>query len=229
MSDCCCCCPPPTPGGGGDGGTPPPPPRCTKYQVTITSIDVSAIDDGFLGGTLETTWTFVVNGQVQTYVNNDLDVGVTAIGISFFVDVPSDTSTISLQVGAVEHDPIFDDVIAGFTQVWGQAQSWGLGTQSGSASDSNITYRLNYQITCAQKGTVSISRDVLMAYGREKAETRKKAVAASDSTLLSWALDRVRRANWDLVQATDQHYIFKGYGKFPVLLERKFARAKREK
>jgi hypothetical protein len=229
MSNCCCCQPsappcPPCPPGGDPGGTQ----RCARFQVTITSIDVSAIDDGFLGGTLETTWTFVVNGQVQTYVNNDLDVGVTPIGITFFVDVPTDTSVITLAVSGIEDDPVFDDTLPGFTHVWGQAQNWGQGFQSGSASDSNITYRLNYQITCATQVTVSISRELLIAYAQERARTRKKAQPSSASTLLSWSLDRVRRADWELVQATDLQYVFKGHGKFPVLLERKFGKKKQE-
>ncbi len=227
MSNCCCCCPPPTPPPPTPpGGDPTQPPRCTRYQVTITSIDVAAIDDGFLGGDLEATFTFVVNGQVQTWVNPDLAVGTSPIGLTFFVDVPADTSTIVLEVSGVEDDPVFDDPLTGFTHVWGQAQNWGVGFQSGSASDSNITYTLNYQITCARQVTVSISREVLMAYAQEKAGKRKKAQPPSASTLLSWGLDRVRRANWELVQATDKEFVFKGYGKFPVLLERKYARKK---
>lgn len=221
---CCCCCQPTAPPTQPPGPDPTQPPRCTRYQVTVTSIDVAAIDDGFLGGDLEATFTFVVNGQVQTYINNDLDVGTTPIGLTFFVDVPADTSTIVLGVSGVEDDLVFDDPLPGFTHLWGQAQNWGVGFQSGSASDSNITYTLNYQITCARQVTVSIAREVLMAYAQERAKTRKKTQPAGPSTLLSWSLDRVRRANWELVSATDQQYVFKGYGKFPGLLERKFAK-----
>lgn len=225
MSNCCCCCcrtpeppPPPPPDGG-----PQPPERCTRYRVTIVSMNVTAVDDGFLGGDLEATFTFVVNGQARTWVNEDLGTGVHNIGITFFVDVPSDTSTITLEVSGVEDDPVFDDPLAGFTHVWGQAQNWGVGAQSGAASDSNITYTLNYEIVCAQPTTVAIRRDVLMAYAKERVETRSKAQAPGASTLLSWSLDRFRRAGWELVQATEQQYVFKGYGTFPVLLERKYA------
>jgi hypothetical protein len=162
-------------------------------------------------------------------VNNNLDVGVTPIGVTFFVDVPADTSMIVLQVSAVEDDPVFDDPIAGFTHTWGQAENWGVGFQSGSASDSNITYRLNYQITCAKQTTVSIGRSALMSYGHERAESRKKTQPATESTLLSWSLDRVRRAGWTLVHAAEHEFVFTGYGKFPVLIERKFGKKRGQK
>lgn len=222
MSDCCCCCPtqpPPPPGGGGD---PTQPPRCTRYQVTINSFSVTAIDDGFLGGDLETTWTFVVNGQVQTFIDNDMDVGITPVGITFFVDVPADTSTIVLQVTGVEDDTVFDDDLPGFTHVWGQAQNWGVGFQAGAASDSNITYSLNYQITCASQSAVSLSRSALLAYAADKAKKRKKARKVTAATLASWGLERLRRGGWDLVQATDHAYLLKGYGTLPRLIEDKY-------
>jgi hypothetical protein len=215
MSNCCCCCPsaPVTqpPGGGG----PTPPQRCTRYQVTIVSIDVSNIDDGFLGGTLEVRFSFVVNGQVRTWVNNSLDVGISSIGLTFFVDVPSDTSTITLAVSGVEIDPFFDDPLPGFTHVWGQAQNWGLGAQSGGGSDSNIIYTLNYQITCARQIDVTIPRNVLLEYGKRKAEQRRGVEGREESILLSWAIDRVRREGWQIISSTDQEYVFKGAGAFP--------------
>lgn len=228
---CCCCCtgktPPPQepPTGGGETTQ-----RCVRYRVSIQSMSVTAIDDGFLGGDLEATFTFVVNGQARTWVNNDLDTGVHNIGITFFVDVPSDTSTITLNVSGVEDDPIFDDDLAGFTHVWGQAQNWGVGSQSGSANDSNITYTLNYEITCAQLTTVAVARNTLMAYASEKANTRNEAKAASDTTLLSWGIDRFRREGWEVIQGTGDQLIFKGYGNFPLLMEKKFGeRAGRKK
>ena len=170
-----CCCPQPCGGGkpGGDGDGNPPPPRCTRFRLTVDSIDVSAIDDGFLGGNLEAVFTFVVNGQAKTYNNQDLGVGVTPIGISFFVDVPAESSTISFTVSGIEQDPFFDDTIAGFTQVFGQPENWGQGFQTGSASDSNIIYTLNYTITCARDVDVAISRAALLGYAREKAEMQK--------------------------------------------------------
>lgn len=230
MCNCCCCCQPteprpePTDGDGGDTQ----PPRCTRYRVAIVSMNVTGIDDGFLGGDLEATFTFVVNGQARTWVNNNLDTGVHNIGITFFVDVPSDTSTITLEVSGVEDDPVFDDPLAGFTRVWGQAQNWGVGAQSGSASDSNITYSLNYEITCAQETAFAVSRQAIMAYAVERAKTRKKAAKdPSESTILSWALDRFRRGNWEIVQATPDHFVFKGYGTLPSLIERKYAKQKK--
>jgi hypothetical protein len=165
-----------------------------------------------------------VNGQAQTYVNNNLDVGVTNVGLTFFVDVPTDTSTITFSGSGVEHDLIFDDDLPGFTQVWGQAQNWGLGFQSISGSNDSITYTLNYQITCAQKTTVSISRELLLAYGEERARTRKNARPASASTLLSWSLSRLARGNMELIAVAEGQYIFQGYGILPSLIERRFAR-----
>jgi hypothetical protein len=182
---------------------------------------VTQIDDGFLGGDLETTWTFTVNGQVKTYVNENLDVGTHAIGETFFVDVPAETSKIELVVSGVEDDPVFDDPLPGFTHVWGQPDNWGVGAQSGSGSDSNITYTLNYSITCADDAaTFSVSRDVLMEYGEEKAEQR--GVKASRETQLSWAMSRLQRDDWELVQATDDRYVFKGYGTLPKRLTEKY-------
>lgn len=220
----CCCCPPAAETPPGDGpDDPTQEPRCTRFQVTIVSIDVSATDDGFLGGDLEATFTFVVNGQVQTYVNEDLDVGVHPIGRTFFVDVPADTSVIALAVSGVEDDLVIDDILPGFTRVFGQAENWGVGFQTGSGSNGHITYTLNYQITCARPATVAISRDVLLAYGQETAEKRKRTELTT-STVLSWSLDRLGRADWELIQATDQQYVLRGYGTLPVLLERKYGR-----
>jgi hypothetical protein len=217
-----CCCPqckngkaPPD----GDGG-PPDPARCTRYRLTVDSIDVSAIDDGFLGGNLEVVFTFVVNGQAKTYTNNDLGTGVTPIGISFFVDVPAVTSTISFTVSGIEQDTFFDDPIAGFTRVFGQPENWGQGFQTGSASDSNITYSLNYTITCATDVTVAISRQALLGYAREKAERRHVDVP-TEAIGLAWSLDRLRREGWQVVGVTDRHYVLRGPGTLPLLVERK--------
>jgi serine/threonine protein kinase len=134
--------------------TPTPTPPCTRYQLSISNMNVSAVSDGYgLGGTLETTWTFLVNDQAQTYAKDGLDVGVTDIGLTFLVDVPTYTSTITFSGSGKEHDVFSDDELPGFAQVWGQAQDWGLGTQSVSGKNSSITYTLNYQITCIQKTT----------------------------------------------------------------------------
>lgn len=227
MCNSCCCCPQTTPPGGGGGGGEEPPPRCTRYRVTVDSIDVSAIDDGFLGGTLETTWTIVVNGQVQIYTNNNLDVGVTPIGLTFFAAVPADTSTITVQVSGIEHDPFFDDTLPGFTNVWGQAQNWGIGAQSDGGNDSNITYRLNYTIACAQRTTISVSRQALQAYGEAKVKQRSGATSGGPVVAESWALDRLRRfGGWEAVAATGDGFVVAGFGDLPARIEREFGRGK---
>ena len=219
-----CCCPQQCCGGGkpgGDGGDGKPPP-CTRFRLTVDSIDVSAIDDGFLGGNLEAVFTFVVNGQAKTYNNQDLGVGVTPIGISFFVDVPAESSTISFTVSGIEQDPFFPDTIAGFTQVFGQPENWGQGFQTGSAADSNIIYTLNYTITCARDVDVAISRAALLGYAREKAEMRRVDVP-TEHIGIAWALDRLRREGWQVLAATDAQYVLRGPGTLPLLAERKYA------
>jgi len=188
--------------------------------LTVDSIDVSAIDDGFLGGNLEVVFTFVVNGQARTYTNNDLGTGITPIGTTFFVDAPTEQSTITFTVSGVEQDPFFNDPMAGFTRVFGQPENWGQGFQTGSASDSNITYTLNYTITCANDNRVLISRQALIGYARDKVEQRHVEFPG-ESIALSWSLDRLRRDGWSVVGATDQEFILSGPGTLPLLVERK--------
>jgi hypothetical protein len=225
QGSCCCCCQAQPPPGGGGGE--PPPSRCTRYRVTIESIDVSRIDDGWFGGTLETVWTIVVNGDVQIYNNQNLDVGVTPIGLTFLADVPADTSTITVQVSGIEQDPFFDDTLPGFTNVWTQAQNWGVGSQSDGGNDSNITYRLNYTIACAQKTTISISRQALQAYGEAKVKQRKGAKSGGPLIAEGWALDRLRRdGGWQVVSATEDTVVVSGFGELPAALERKFGGGK---
>ncbi len=215
-----CCCPQPCGKPGGDG-PPPPPQLCTRFRLVVDSIDVSAIDDGFLGGNLEAVFTFVVNGQSRVYNNQDLGVGVTPIGISFFVDVPVETSTITFTVSGIEQDLFFDDTIAGFTRTFGQPENWGQGFQTGSARDSNITYTLNYTITCARDADVAVSRAALLGYARAKAEQRRVEVP-TEHIGIAWALDRLRREGWQVVAATDAQYVLRGPGTLPLLAERRF-------
>ena len=130
--------------------TPTPRPICTRYQLSILNMNVFAISDGGgFGGTLETTWTFAVSDQTQIYNKDGLDVGVTNVGLMFLVDVPDSTSAITFSASGKEHDVFADDDLPGFTRVWGQAQNWGVGSQSVSGTNSSITYTLNYQIACA--------------------------------------------------------------------------------
>jgi hypothetical protein len=219
MCNCCCC--PSTEQPPPDDGDPPSS-RCDLYQLTIVSMNVSEIDDGFLGGDLEATFTFTVNGESRVFENEDLGVGIHSIGITFLVPVPAESSTITLNVSGVEDDEIFDDTLAGFTQVWGQAQNWGVGAQSGSASDSNITYTLSYTITCArQRVAAVVSRAALLAYGQAKAK-RREARDVSETTLIGWSIDRLRRGGFELVQASDREYHFRGVGNFANLVEKQF-------
>jgi hypothetical protein len=232
MSCCCCCC-----GGTSEGSEPEPgpgpgqeldpelrPPQCTRYKVTIESINVTDINDGLLGGSLETDWTFVVNGQVEQWENEDMDEGVYNIGISFFVDVPTDTSTIVIEVSGIERDPLApDDPLPVFSRTWGKADDWGLGAQSGTASNSTITYTLNYSINCVISDTiVAVSREALTEYGRRKADQR--GVDVADRTAMSWALTRLQRDGWNVEHASEDEFVVSGSGNLPKLIQQEFDR-----
>jgi hypothetical protein len=193
--------------------------------LTIRSIDVSAADDGLLSGNLEVRFTFVVNGEARNWNYDNLGVGVTNIGIVFFVDVPVDTSTITLEVSGWEDDWV-DDPLPGFTKVHSQSDNWGQGAQSGGASDSTITYRLNYDIVCAYETIYTVSKDILLAYARDRASTRKNARVPSNDLLQTWSIDRFRRAGWNMIQTTETTFVFHGYGNFPSLVEEKYGEKK---
>ena len=94
--------------------------------------------------------------------------------------------------------------------------------QTGSASDSNITYTLNYTITCARNADVAVSRAALLGYARAKAEQRRVEVP-TEHIAIAWALDRFRREGWQVVAATDAQYVLRGPGTLPLLAERRFA------
>lgn len=225
-SCCCCCCKPEKPDDN-DGPCVPP---CTKYKVTIVSMVVTDVGHGLLEGKhLESIWTFVVNGVAQTWVNKNLGVGTHNPGNTFYVDVPACDSTITLVVSGIDEDPWPwpDDPLPGFTAVYGQAENWGVGSQSGGGSDANITYTLNYNIICAEPATISLDRDLLMAYARDKAETRKAEVPGP-SILISWALNRFRRAGWEVAHVTEEHFVLEGHGHFPRDLEEKYGRREEE-
>lgn len=230
MQCCCCCCQQPARDGQDEqereppAGQPDQSRRCTRYRVTFESLDVSQIDDGFIGGALETEWTLSVNGQTKTYTNQNLNTGTHQVGKTFFVDVPANTSTIRIDVSGTEADPVTkgqDDPLPGFNHVWGQADNWGAGAQSGSGSNGTITYTLNYNITCAEEdATFAVSRQALVEYGEAKAEQR--GVDATDEAALSWALSRMQRDNWDLLEATDDQFLFEGQGTLPKRVTEQF-------
>jgi len=122
----------------------------------------------------------------------------------------------------VEDDVFFDDVLASFTQAWGQAQNWGAGAQSGSVRDSNITYTLSYTITCArQPGMSAVSQAALLAYGQAKAK-RRKVEGVSETTLVGWSIDRLRRGGFALAHASDREFHFRAVGNLANLVERRF-------
>ena len=223
-----CCCPSPTqPNPPPDIETPPTVERCDRYRVTIVSMDVTFADDGLGDHTLEASFAILVNGQLRNF-KKDLSVGIHSIGFTYFVDVPADTSVINLTISGTDDDPLFDDSLPGFTRVLGQSENWGLGFQQESASNEEMAYALNYQITCAQRGTSVVSRAALLAYAQEKLKSKKRQMneELSNTTLLTWGLNRLRRGGFDVLQTTDEHIVISGSGTLPGLVEQKYGKKK---
>lgn len=226
MSNCCCCCPPSDPATPEpDPGNPDPTqPICSRFQVTFTSISVSDVDDGFLGGDLETTWTFVVNGQVQTLTLDPLGTGVTTLGQTFFVEAPAETGSIVISVSGIEDDLVFDDDLPGFTHTWGAAQNFGQGARQGSGSNGSITYQMNYTISCVQRTTSVVSRATLLAFAGKSRKAKGKR--ASEESLLSFALRRLRGKGFEVINTTSAgDFILEGTGNAPTLIQRQLAKS----
>ncbi len=221
MSNCCCPCPStggsePTPDPANPDPTEPP---CSRFQVTFTSISVSNVDDGFLGGDLETTWTFVVNGQVRTVSIDPLGTGVTTLGTSFFVEAPAQTGSIVISVSGVETDTFFDDDLPGFTHTWGSAQNFGQGARQGSGSNDHITYQMNYTIACAGPSIGVMSRANLVRMAQASRKVRDRQVP--DDVLLSFALGRLRAKGFAVVGTTAEgEFMLEGPGNLLSLFQR---------
>jgi hypothetical protein len=198
--------------------------RCDRYNVTIQSMNVTRIDDGFLGGDLEALFTFTVNGQAQVYENRDLNVGFHSIGRAFTVEAPNDAAQIIIAATGVEDDPAFDDPLVGFTRIFGQAQDWGVGHHAENLSDGNITYTLNYQIDCISSTLFPLPREVLLALGREKAATKKAKPPLSDEVLLASSLNRLQKHGWKLIGTDAKEYVFEGTGALPMMILQHFIR-----
>lgn len=224
MSSCCCCCQPSEPSTPEPDPTNPDPtqPACSRFQVNFTSISVSEVDDGFLGGDLETTWTFVVNGQVQNVTLDPLGTGVTTLGQSFFVEAPAETGSIVISVSGIEDDTLFDDDLPGFTHTWGSAQNFGLGARQGSGSNEHITYQMNYTISCAQERSVVLSRRSLLEFAGQSRKAQDARVP--DEVLLTFALRRLRGKGFELVNTTAEgDFVLQGAGNAPTIIQRQLA------
>jgi hypothetical protein len=197
---------------------------CNRFQVTFTSIEVSHIDDGTGGGDLEARWTFVVNGQVQHVAQEDLDMGVTNLGKTFFVEAPAETGSIVISVSGTEEDSFFDDDLPGFTHIWGADQNFGQGARQGSGSNGTITYQMNYIISCVQSTTTLMSRATLLAFAGQSRKVQGKS--ASEELLLSLSLRRLRGKGFDVISTTPAgDFILQGAGNLPTLIKRHLANA----
>ena len=224
MSRCCCCCPPSGPSSPEPDPTNPDPTRpvCSRFQVTFTSISVSSVDDGFLGGDLETRWTFVVNGQVQNLSLDPLGTGVTSLGQTFFVEAPAETGSIVISVSGIEEDLFFDDDLPGFTHIWGAAQNFGQGARQGSGSNEHITYQMNYTISCVQRTTTVVSRATVLAFAGQSRKARGRS--ASEEILLSFGLRKLRGKGFEVISTTPAgDFILEGAGNIPTLIRRRLA------
>ena len=179
---CSCCCCGSSGGGGGHtglpggfgGATPAGPRLCNKYQVTFVSIDVHKVSDGVFDNTLEATFHFSVNHESETW-KKDLKKGRTEINRTIYADVPSEKSSLLIQVSGKEKDLIKDDKLAGFSKTFGQLENWGVGAQSESASNGSIGYTLNYKIECATQRTAAVPPSALMQMAEEKEAQRDEA------------------------------------------------------
>ena len=177
---------PDAPGGFGGinpGQDPTAPGRCKKYQVTFVSIDVSKASDGFLDHSLEAEFNFSVNHEAKKW-KKDFGKGLTNIGVSIIADVPSEQSQLLIQVSGKEKDLIKDDNLAGFSRSHGQAENWGMGAQSASASNGSISYTMNYKIECAPETAASVPREAMIDMIRKQQAQREEAEARRNKEVL---------------------------------------------
>lgn len=172
---------------------------------------VQQSNDGFGAGELEEIFTFVVNGQTQQVYFKDpaLQVGTHQLNVSFLVNVPTPSSSISVQVSAQEEDGSFHDT---FTHQFDQAQNWGEGGHQGALIEPDtLSCTVYYSVSCAQPKVAVLSEKALIGYAQARAATRKK-ISPSPQQLLSWSLTKLSRRGWDLIQVTGDTFVFKGYG-----------------
>lgn len=122
----------------------PQPAAVTDLEVRFRSIAVSEIHDP--GSNAEAEFTFKVNGQTQTFRDNDLGIGKTPINRSFSVRIPA-TSALNIAVSGTEHDVTSgDDPLPGFTRSFSAAQGFGIGSHSVRATNEHMTYLMDLEI-----------------------------------------------------------------------------------
>ncbi|GGU11770.1 hypothetical protein [Streptomyces lateritius] len=113
-------------------------------EVHFRRIAVSKISDP--GSNAEVEFTLAANGQTQKFVDNDLRIGITPINRTFLVRVPP-TSTLDIAVGGVEKDvSSADDPLPGFVRRFGAANNFGLGVHSIPASNTHMTYLMDFEV-----------------------------------------------------------------------------------
>ncbi|MEV3973530.1 hypothetical protein AB0K68_36305 [Streptomyces sp. NPDC050698] len=116
----------------------------SDLEVRFRSIAVSEIHDP--GSNAEAEFTFKVNGQTQTFRDNDLGIGKTSINRRFVVRVPP-ASALNIVVSGTEHDVTSgDDPLPGFTRSFSAAQGFGVGIHSVRATNEHMTYLMDLEI-----------------------------------------------------------------------------------
>ncbi|GAB2899581.1 hypothetical protein GCM10027074_77720 [Streptomyces deserti] len=147
----------------------PQPAAVTDLEVRFRSIAVSEIHDP--GSNAEAEFTFKVNGQTQTFRDNDLGIGKTPINRRFAVRIPA-TSALNIAVSGTEHDVTSgDDTLPGFTRSFSAAQGFGIGSHSVRATNEHMTYLMDFEIRLllglftTLTGTATLTTETLSYWG----------------------------------------------------------------
>ncbi|MDQ4118270.1 MAG: hypothetical protein M3235_15105 [Actinomycetota bacterium] len=110
-------------------------------EVRFTRIDVLEISDP--GSEAEARFTLTANGQSQSFVDDNLGRGTTAINRSVLVTT---AGSLSVRVTGIENDTTSgDDVLPGFTRTFSPAAD-GVGTHRVRASNEHMTYDMHIEI-----------------------------------------------------------------------------------
>lgn len=117
-------------------------PVLNTVQVRFRRIVVSKISDP--GSEVELKLT--VNGQSETWVNDDLPIGITSINRTIVADVGAGSS-LRIAVSGIEKDVTSgDDVLPAFTRTFGADQNFGEGSHRVQVGNSHMTYAMEFEI-----------------------------------------------------------------------------------
>jgi hypothetical protein len=185
------------------------------YEVVFTTINITQSDDGALSGELEAQLTFTVNSQTQIlqFFDTALQEGTTQLNLQpFIVNVPTQSSVISVSVQAEERD---GNRYTGHQRSYAQADNWGIGAHPGNLGGPNeaLIAVVNYNIACAKTSFIPMSRATLVAYATDAMRRRKIELPSTD-LMLGWSLSRLARNHWEVMHVTGDEFLLKGYGTF---------------